>query len=106
VEASAWGTLHLFDVRKVVAFLCETSIGVVRLDFHNFLSSGGSWRGIRRWREVRSHQWFALYSNIIGIFKSDGVTDLIDDSGPDMVVPADILALIAGSMKEMHGICC
>jgi hypothetical protein len=55
---------------------------------------------------VRSHQWFALYSNIIGIFRSDGVTDLIDDSVPDMVVPADILALTAGAMKEMHGICC
>jgi hypothetical protein len=89
------GTLHLFDVRNVVAVLCETSIGVVRLDFHSFLSSGGSW-----------HQWFALYSNIIGIFRSDGVTDLVDDSVPDMVVPADILALTAGAMKEMHGICC
>ncbi len=64
------GTLHLFD---------------------SFLSSGGSWRRIRRWLEVRSHQWFALYSNIIKIFRSDGVTDLIDDSVPDMVVPADIL---------------
>ena len=78
------GTLHLFD---------------------SFLSSGGSWRGIRRWLEVRSHQWFALYSNIVGIFRSDGVTDLIDDSVPDMVEPADILALTAGAMKEMHGIC-
>jgi len=45
---------------------------------------------------------FALYSNIIGIF----VTDLVDDSVPDMVVPADILAFNAGAMKEMHGICC
>jgi hypothetical protein len=77
-----------FDVRKVVVF--ETSIGVVRLDFHSFLSSGGCWRGIRRWREVRSHQWFALYSNIKGMFRSDGVTNLVDDSVPDMVVPADI----------------
>ena len=51
-------------------------------------------------REVHLHQWFALYSNIIGIFRSDGVTDLVDDSVPDMVVSADILAL-----KEMHGIC-
>jgi hypothetical protein len=56
---------------------------------------------------VRSHQWFALYSNIIGIFRSDGVTDhLVDDSVPDMVVPADILALTAGAIKEMHGVCC
>ena len=93
------GTLHLVDVRNVVAVLCETSIGVVRLDFRSFLSSGGRWRGIRRWREVRSHQWFALYSNIIGIFRSDGVTDLVDDSVPDMVVRTDILALTAGAMK-------
>ena len=39
------GTLHLFDIRDVL--LCETSIGVNRLDFHSFLS-WGSWRGIRR----------------------------------------------------------
>ena len=49
------GTLRLVDVCNVVAVLCETSIGVVRLlDFHSFLSPGGSWRGIRRWREVCS----------------------------------------------------
>ena len=55
---------------------------------------------------MRSHQWFTLYFIIVGILTSNGVPDLIDDSVPDMVVPADVLVLTAGAMKEMHGICC
>ena len=55
---------------------------------------------------MRLHQWFVLYFNIVGILRPNGFTDLVDDSVPDMVVPADILALTAGAMKEMHGICC
>jgi hypothetical protein len=34
----------------------------------------------------------------------DGVTDLIHDGIPDMVVATDKLALAAGAMKEVHRI--
>jgi hypothetical protein len=78
----------------------------IRDGSHSFFSRG-SWRGIRRGREVRVHRWFALHFNIVGVLiKSDGVTDLVDDSIPVVVVPAYVLALTAGAMKEMHGICC
>ena len=56
---------------------------------------------------MRSNKWFTLHFNVVGVVLiwSDGVTDLIDDSVPDVVMPPDVLALTAGAMKEMHGIC-
>jgi hypothetical protein len=74
----------------------ETSIWAL-LDCHNFLSRRGWW-GIRRGWEARSHKWFALHFNVVGVLiRSDGVTDLVDDdSVPDVVVPPDVLA---GVMK-------
>ena len=54
-----------------------------------------------------SHKWFALPFNVVGVLiRWDGVTDLVDDSVPDVVLPPDVLALTAGAMKEMQGICC
>jgi hypothetical protein len=98
--------LLFFDVRDVVTVLSETSIGAW-LDCHSFLSGSGCW-GIRRGWGVRSNKWFALHFNVVGVVLiwSDGVTDQIDDSVPDVVMPPDVLALTAGAMKEMHEICC
>jgi hypothetical protein len=66
----------------------------------------GRWREIRRGREVRSHKWFALHCNVIGIIITDGGANLVDDSIPDMIVPANVLALAAGAVEEVHGISC
>ena len=52
----------------------------------------------------RSHKWFALHFNVVGSSsgRSDGVTDLVNDSVPDVVVQLDVLALTAGAIKELH----
>ena len=45
---------------------------------------------------MRLHKWFALHFNVVRVLiRSDGVTDLVDDSGPNVVVPPDELALTA-----------
>jgi hypothetical protein len=49
---------------------------------------------------VRSHQWFTLYFIIVGILTSNGVPDLVDDSVPDMVVPADVLVFCWGNEER------
>ena len=55
---------------------------------------------MRGWKVPQ--KWFALHFDVVRVLiRSDGVTDLVDGSFLDVVVPPDLLALTAWAMKEM-----
>ena len=54
-------------------------------------------------REMRSDEWLALYFDVRGaVVGAKSVTDLVNDSITNMVMPAEILTFTAGTIKEMH----
>ena len=88
--------LHLFDVRDVIAVLSGSSAIAS--------SPGGAGGGsaVVRISGPRSTSMSKGSSSD----RSDGVTDLVNNSVPDVVVQLDVLALTDGAIKEVHWISC